>query len=109
MTTVPFFSVYDGPAGRGRGVAGTGVAGAAVGSGVGSAVGAAVGSVDAGTLLAAIGPDGAGVALGFMSPGAATATPPMSATRTTAPTSIGSGFRFFGLLVPRVIAASGTR
>src|ERR1700694_2110690 len=58
VTTVPFLSVYEGPAGRGRGVAGTGV-GATVGSGVGSGVGSALGATDAldpGTLLAAMAP-----------------------------------------------------
>src|SRR5438093_7536178 len=110
VTTVPFFSVYDGPAGRGRGVAGTGVAGASVGSGVGSGVGAAVGAVDAtGAGLSATPPDGTGVALGFMSPGAATATPPMRAISTTPAMSMGSGFRFFVLVDCRAIAASGTR
>src|SRR3989442_7986433 len=57
VTTVPFFSVYEGPAGRGRAV-GAGVAGASVGSGGGSGVGAAVGAIDAGAGLVATPPGG---------------------------------------------------
>src|SRR2546426_6131421 len=50
VTTVPFFSVYDGPAGPGRAV-GAGGAGASGGSGGGSGVGAAPRASDAGAGL----------------------------------------------------------
>src|SRR5438309_8781382 len=97
VTTVPFLSVYDGPAGRGRCV-GADVAGAWVGSGVGAAVGSALGAVDGADEIPGVTPtafDGAGVAFGFMRPGAATATPPMRAISTTPAMTNGSGLRFF--------------
>src|SRR2546425_2827827 len=47
VTTVPFFSVYEGPAGRGR-AGGAGGTGAPVRAGGGSGGGAAVGAIEAG-------------------------------------------------------------
>src|SRR5207245_9950807 len=91
VTTVPFFSVYEGPAGRGRAV-GAGVAGASVGSGVGSGVGAAVGAIEAGTGLVATTAGGAGVAAGVLGAGGGRGRPPTASMGANPARGVGGGW-----------------
>src|SRR6266550_358208 len=132
VPTAPTCGLTKSGGGVGAGVAGLGVAGRGVagrgvetGAFVGSAVGSALGATEAlasGAVVAAglegVPPvatdglgDGAGEELAAepIRPGAATATPPISATTTAAATTNTSGLRFGGALVLRTTAVSGTR